>query len=375
MLRAGSLVLVAAYHIFTPQKTIAQESCSPLLQDGIRNNLSEQYEQSFIDSFHSAMCSEEQNQIDRAKSNGIDLGFGDFVANFAGNSRKVSAYQSAMCTSESDVSRGSTFYELTRNHVSTELAEAYVRCVEIQSGGIVYNVSNGIDGDSVSIEVGFNSNLRTPGAKLSLTDIVVSPERHQDKVACAGSLVNELENGVVDISGISGVLTVTCRPKGEELLGSDNDFSIFVHTNLGIIEGFVNPHHSGKDDRIDAIETRLDDELRSVVGRLTDLANEIHNQGRDINALDDSIRFGRADYTGPGGNTRGDVPITIEFNPPFQHTPVFVATASSEGSDSQHVEVVKINKNRAIVNVCRASGGYCIRYAAGGSVYWIAMQR
>lgn len=236
---------------------MAQESCSPLLQDGIRNNFYERYDRRFIDEFHSAMCSEESSQIDRAKSNGLDLGYSDFVANFAGNSRKIAAYQSAMCASESDVSRGSTFYELTRNHVSTELAEAYVRCIEIQSGGIIYEVSNGADGDSINMSVGYDIRTRVGKGVLTISHIVISPERFRDKVSCEGSLVDALNDGPIDVTNFNGLQTLTCRPLGEELTGDDNDFSVFVHTSLGIIEGYVNPYHAGKDDRIDALDDRL----------------------------------------------------------------------------------------------------------------------
>lgn len=71
----------------------AADKCSALLQDGVRNQFSQTYERKLFDEFHSAMCSESDSRIKKAKSNGINLGYGDFVFDFASSNKKFANYQ------------------------------------------------------------------------------------------------------------------------------------------------------------------------------------------------------------------------------------------------------------------------------------------
>lgn len=258
------LIIIAFASCALSYGATAQEQCTVLLQDGVRNQLSQKYDRFFLDEFHSALCSEDDNRIDRAKGLGLELGYADFVLDFTGSSRKTAAYQSSMCSANDKIRREDEFFDITRNHVSTELADAYVRCVQIQSGGIVYDVRNGSDGDSINFEIGYDPNIRTGGRALNIRKVVVSPERFADKVACEGSLSDKIEDGPYDIRTSDGFETLTCRPMGSELSGQDNDFSVFVHTSLGIIEGFVNPYHTGKDDRIDALKEQVDGRIDAL---------------------------------------------------------------------------------------------------------------
>lgn len=262
--------------LFQTTAASAIEKCSALVQDGVRNYLNEKIDKNYLSEFHSAMCSEDSQRIDKAKSTGIGLEYGNFVFDFAGDSKKIAAYQKSMCESNAGIDVNSDFYELVRNFVSVDLANAYVKCVEIQSGGIIYNVTHGTDGASVNIEIGYDARLGVGGGKLNISKIVVSPSQFEEKVECVGELVDQLKDGPVDISTINGFKTITCRPKPNELSGKDNDFSVFVHTSLGIIEGYVNPYHVGKDDRIDELDGKLSAVIQSQSESLTKKIDDIN---------------------------------------------------------------------------------------------------
>ena len=257
------------------QVVAAQEKCSALLQNDLRNYLHVKYDRNFIDEFHSAICSEQTERINRTKDTGIKLGYEDLVFDFAGSGKKIAAYQSSMCKAEVQASAASEFVEITRNHVSANLTNDYVRCIKIQSGGISYNVSNGTDGASVNIEIGYDARLGVGSGKLNINKIVISPSEYEHKVSCVGLLVDELVNGPIDITTIDGYKTITCRPNPNELMGEDNDFSVFVHTSLGIIQGYVNPFHAGKDDRLDELDNRLTEQLNAANRRIVDLTNQL----------------------------------------------------------------------------------------------------
>jgi hypothetical protein len=259
------LLCVASAGVFA----VEADRCSILLQDGVRNRLSETYDKKFLDEFHSAMCSENSKRIDDAKNLGINLGYEDFVLDFAGNAKNIASYQESMCSARDRVTTGSTFYKMIKNHVSVDLVSGFNECVRITEGGMDFSVTKGKDGDSITIDVGYSRD-RTPRAELEVTHVVINPESLEDKVDCKGPLAKVKDGETVKINQPIGIQGITCRPGKDFPKIGDNDFSVVLHTTVGHIEGHVKPYYTGKSDRLTDLEKKYS-ELNSDVTKLAHL--------------------------------------------------------------------------------------------------------
>lgn len=252
--------------LFFSQASLAIEEnrCLALLQDGVRDYWSNKYSDDFLSQAHSAMCSEKQDRIEKSKKQGLDLGYGDFVADFMGSNKKIASYQESMCSENEELDTRDTFYEAVRNHINPKITSDYVDCIRISEGGLVYTIKDGREGDSITIDVEY-SRRRAPKAVVSVTDLVISPKSLEGLVSCAGSLANVSQKSPVEINQSVGVKSVTCRPGENFPRTGDVDFTVSLHTDAGSINGYVHPYHKGKSDRLD----QLDKKYSNLVGRNT----------------------------------------------------------------------------------------------------------
>ncbi|GAB4123826.1 MAG: hypothetical protein Tsb0027_21960 [Wenzhouxiangellaceae bacterium] len=152
---------------------------------------------------------------------------------------------------------------IVAHHVDVNIVSGFNECIRITEGGMDYEVKEGKEGDSITIDVSYSRSY-APRAALSVTHLVINPSELKDKVVCEGPLAAVLDGNTVNITQAFGVQSVTCRPGDDFPRDGDNDFSIVLHTTVGTIEGFVKPFYKGKSDRLAVLEEKYENASEQI---------------------------------------------------------------------------------------------------------------
>lgn len=253
------------------------DNCTALLQNGVRDHMSDLFGSDNFQQMHSAVCEKSEEFAESKEKIDTSGGYGAIWGSFFGSRERRDDYRRFMCSVDDELSLRSRFMQSVRNHTSPILVAGYVECVRLYEGGVDLDIIRGQDGVSLIFDLAFSRNT-APNAALDVFGWTVVPEMHADNIKCSGTLAGATKDKPVKLTQTVGHKVLTCQATGAMLTKDDNDFSIVLETSLGAFSGWLKPHYSGKHSEVAELRAKHDTQV-----------SELQEQIKTANARHDSF--------------------------------------------------------------------------------------